>query len=96
MTRVRIPQITDMRAAIQLYYERIELNNADIATLFGKHSSSTVAKLKDLARDYMVQHFVQAWNPLCVNTKAAYAAWGLDIDDLENRYMKLKELAKLA
>ena len=96
MTRVRIPQIRDIRLAIQLYYERIELSNSDIETLFGKHSSSTVAKLKDLARDYMVQHEVKVWNPLCVNTKAAYAAWGLNIGDLENRYMKLRELAKLA
>lgn len=96
MARVRIPHIVDIRTAIRLYYERIELSNADIEILFGKHSSSTVAKLKDLAKDYMVQHGIQAWNPLCVNTKAAYAAWGLDIDDLENRYMKLKALAKLA
>lgn len=93
--RVRVPQIKDIRLAIQLYHERIELSNADIEILFGKHSSSTVAKLKNLARDKMVQNGVQAWNSQCVNTEAAYSAWGLNISDLENRYLKLVELAKL-
>ena len=96
MNKVRIPQLTDLGGGITLYYSRIELSNADIKTLFGKHSSSTVAKLKDLVKNYMVEHDIKAWNPQRVNTKAAYAAWGLDINDLEERYIKLTELAKLA
>ena len=96
MTRVRIPHIVDIGIAIRLYYERIELSNADIEALFGKLSSSTVAKLKKLAKDYMIEHDIKVWNPQRINTKAAYAAWGLDINDLEKRYIKLCELAKLA
>ena len=93
MSRVRIPQVADLGVAIKLYYKRIELSNADIETLFGKHSSSTVAKLKKIAQDKMVEKNIMPLNALCVNTAAAYEAWGLDIDDLEHRFQKLKQLA---
>ena len=92
MVRVRIPQIVDLKTAIDLYYMRTALSNSDIETLFGKHSSSTIAKLKKLAQDKMEEKSVISWNVICVNTEAAYKAWGLDIRDLEHRYKKLKQL----
>lgn len=94
--RVRIPQLTNLEAAIHLYYERLELSNADIETLFGKHSSSTVAGLKAMARDKMRENNIPCWNAQRVNTEAAYSAWGLSIDDLERRYQKLNQLKQLA
>ena len=90
---VRIPQVISLVIAIRLYYERIELSNADIEMLFGKHSSSTIAKLKKMAQDKMIEKNIMSLNALCVNTAAAYEAWGLDINDLEYRYEKLKQLA---
>lgn len=92
MSCVRIPQFTTLEVAIKLFRTRVELSNADIEALFGKHSSSTVAKLKKLARDKMTERSIMSRNPRCVNTEAAYEAWGLDISDLEYRYQKLKEL----
>ena len=94
--KVRIPQITDIETAIQLYYERLELSNADIELLFGNHSSTTIAWLKAMARDKMHENNVPCWNAQRVNTEAAYSAWGLSIDDLEYRYKKLKQLKQLA
>lgn len=96
MMKVRIPQIVNLEAAIQLYYERLELSNADIELLFGKHSSSTIAGLKAMARDKMRENNVPCWNAQRVNTEAAYSAWGLSIDDLEYRYKKLKQFKQLA
>lgn len=93
---VRIPQITDLGAAIQLYYERLELSNADIEKLFGKRSSSTVAGLKAMAREKMRENNVPCWNAQRVNAEAAYSAWGLSIDDLERRYHKLTQFKQLA
>lgn len=90
---VRIPQVISLAIAIRLYYERIELSNADIEMLFGKHSSSTIAKLKKMAQDKMIEKNIMSLNALCVNTAAAYEAWGLNINDLEYRYEKLKQLA---
>ena len=93
MIKVRIPQIVDLKTAINLYYMRTALSNADIEMLFGKHSSSTIAKLKKMAQNKMVEKNVMSLNALCVNTAAAYEAWGLDINDLEHRFQKLKQLA---
>ncbi len=94
--RVRIPQLTNIEAAIRLYYERIELSNADIELLFGSHSSATIAGLKSMAREKMRENNISCWNAQRVNTEAAYSAWGLSIDDLERRYMKLKQFKQLA
>ncbi len=91
MTKVRIPQLTDIKTAIRMYYERTELSNKDIETLFGKHSSSTIAGLKSMARQKMTENNTPSWNAQRVNTEVAFEAWGLSIDDLEKRYKKLKQ-----
>ena len=89
---VRIPQIKSLETAIRLYYERIELRNADIKELFGGVCQGTVDKLKRIAKDKMKEDDVPSWNALAVNTEAAYGAWGLKIEDLENRLAKLQKL----
>lgn len=90
---VRIPPITSLKTAIELYYSRTELGNADIKKLFGEHSSSTIARIKRKARQKMIEKNVQSWNANRVNTEAAFEAWGLNITDLERRYKKLQELS---
>lgn len=89
---VRIPQITDVKTAIRLFYERIEIGNKDILTLFGKMGENKVLRLKQVAKDQMHEDEVPSMNPVYVNTRAAYKAWGLDIKDLEDRYRHLKKL----
>lgn len=90
---VRIPPITSLKTAIELFYSRTELGNADIKDLFGKHSSSTISRLKRKAIQKMAELNTPVWNASRVNTEAAYTAWGLDIADLERRYKKLQELS---
>lgn len=90
---VRIPPITSLRKAIELYYSRTELGNSDIEELFGKHSSSTIARLKSKARQKMIEQGTPVWNANRVNTTVAFEAWGLDVKDLEHRYKKLQELS---
>lgn len=92
-TNVRIPPITSLKTAIELYYSRTELGNSDIEELFGKHSTATVSRLKRKARQKMVELNVPTWNGNRVNTTAAFEAWGLDVKDLERRYKKLQELS---
>lgn len=92
--RARVPDITDIKTAVELYYSQITLGNADIEKLFGKHSKRTIAKLKKMAKDEMQQRSIPILNSLRVNTDAAYEAWGLDINDLERRYEKLKKLKR--
>lgn len=90
---VRIPPITSLKTAIKLFYSRTELGNADIEELFGKHSSSTIARIKRKARQRMIEQGTPVWNANRINTKVSYEAWGLDIADLEYRYKKLQELS---
>ncbi len=92
--RVRIPQITDIETAIRLYYERIELTNADIRELFGSLGSNTIAKLKKKARELMERENTPIWNAQSVNTEVAFKAWGLNITDLERRYKKLSSMKR--
>ena len=89
---VRIPQITSLETAITLYYTKTELANRDIVLLFGKHSSSTMTKLKDVVRKKMAERKTPVWNAQNVNTKVAYETWGIDIEDLKRRRQELKDL----
>lgn len=95
MVNVRTPQITSLENAIRIYYENIALSNAEIKELFIVSSSATIARLKRKARDYMIEHNILPYNDWAVNTEAAYAAWGLDIKDLEFRFSKLQKFKLL-
>ena len=90
---VRIPQLVSLEIAIKLYYTHSELSNKDIVALFGKLSSATISKLKHKVYENMADEETPIWNANFVNTKVAYRTWGIDINDLEHRYQKLKELS---
>lgn len=90
---VRIPPITSLKTAIELYYSRMELGNGDIKRLFGNHSSATISRLKRKAKQKMIEQGTPVWNAQRVNTKVAFETWGLNIADLEHRYKKLQELS---
>lgn len=91
-SHVRIPQIQDLERTVEIYYQRNELSNSDIMEIFSKHSSATLAKLKNIAREKAVTENIAVWNARNVNTASAFRAWGLDIADLEMRVRKLREL----
>lgn len=91
-SNVRIPIITSIENAIFIYYSRIEIGNKDITELFGNLSSATISRLKRKAREQMAIDGVKSWTGYGVSTESAYRAWNLDINDLERRYAKLKEL----
>lgn len=89
--QVRVPQIKSVETAVRLFYERVELSTADIQILFGC-SQPTATKLKAAAKQKMDQECVPCWNARHVNTETAYAAWGIDIDSLEKRLRRLRQL----
>ncbi len=92
-TRVRIPNISSLETAIKKYYEKTELSNSDIKEIFDVRSSATVAKLKQVAKQEMIEQNTPCWNAQRVNTEVAYRVWGIDIEDIERRYKKLKEFS---
>lgn len=90
----RIPKLVSIELAIQMYYENLELTTSDICKLFASGRNKAV-NLKKMAADYMAENNIKTWNALAVDTEAAYNSWGIDINDLETRYSKLKKM-KLA
>ncbi len=94
---VRTPQLVSLETALEVYYSRPELSNADIKQLFGeKLSSATVSRLKAKVREQMVAENIPVWNSRCINTETAFKVWGLDVTNLENRLKKLRELKGIA
>lgn len=88
---VKVPQVRDLRYAIQLYYRCTEIGNREIRELFGV-GGNLALNLKKAAREKMAELETPIWDARKVNTEVAYQTWGLDIKDLERRYEKLKLL----
>ena len=57
-----------------------------------KSGDTTIWNLKKAVVEMMIEKGEMRYNGLLVSTKTAYETWGIDIDDLEHRYNKLKEL----
>jgi hypothetical protein len=43
---MNIPKITDIETALYIYYGNPEIGNKEIISLFGKHSPTTISRLK--------------------------------------------------
>ena len=92
MRNVTIPQLVDIDTAVIIYFKFLEIGSKEIRELFGNISKSRIYKLKKLVKARMKELNIPANGLHTVNTKVAFAAWGLDIKDLEKRSAKLKEL----
>ncbi|MBE6821582.1 MAG: hypothetical protein E7518_00515 [Ruminococcaceae bacterium] len=86
------PPITAIDTALAIYYKYPEIGNSHIKALFGKHSSATINRLKQLVNAEMMSRGVHSYTAHYVNTEIAYSVWGLDVSDLEKRRAKLKKL----
>ena len=82
----------NIETAVRLYYEKPEITNADIKELFGTGETQTI-KIKRAVKEEMAKQGVKSWLPHSINTRIAYKAWGIDIDDYEKRLKKLRALA---
>ena len=92
---VRVPQVLDIGAALEVYYSRMTLANADICRLFGRRlAGETLAKLRRLAREQMDAMGIIPTNPSAISTAAAYPAWGLDVAEMERRWRGLQRMKK--
>jgi hypothetical protein len=80
--------------AVKTYWDKFELETADIKELF-EASNSGASRLKKQARALMAERNVLPFSPTAVVTEVAFEAWGLDINRLEERYKKLKRMGLL-
>lgn len=86
------PRIASVEVAVELYYSTYALYTADLRRLFPGASATTLSRLKRAAREYTLSHGLMLIDNLSVPTDDAYKAWGLDIEQLEAKFKKLKRL----
>ncbi|MDR2571238.1 MAG: hypothetical protein LBD23_13260 [Oscillospiraceae bacterium] len=89
---MNIPQITSIDNTLKIYYENAEIGNKEIRYLFGNRSSATISRLKKQVKNEMVKRDIPIFGANKVNTSIAFDTWGIDIQDLEKRMKKIKEL----
>jgi ribosomal protein L15 len=90
---MNIPKITSIENALKIYYTNSEIGNKEITELFGRHSSTTVSRLKKIVKDEMKEKNILSYGMYKINTSVAFTVLGIDINDLEKRMKKIKELA---
>lgn len=81
----------NIEKAVQLYFAKAELTNADIINLFGC-GQTTAVKLKKAVKEEMAKRGLKSWLPHSVKTAVAYEVWGMDINDLQDRLKNLRRL----
>ena len=52
MTQVRMPKLTSIQKAIEIYHSTFYLSNSDISELFETVSASSINKLKKVVKEY--------------------------------------------
>ena len=83
--------IKDIDTALRIYYQYTEIGIPQIMQLFNVGRSSA-GKYKKAALEQQVEDGVKTMNLHTVNTETAYKTWGIDVDDLERRKIKLEKL----
>ena len=84
-------QIKDIETAVKIFYTYPELGTAEIQQLFNCGRNSAV-KLKAIAREKQKEKGLIPYSDSSVNTRCAYEAWGIDIEDLEKRLIVARKL----
>lgn len=88
----------DLETAIEMYYSQNELTTKDIQRLFGC-AACTASALKKRVKE-AVATLDKSERPLVfeaknVNTEYAFRVWGLDVNEMEDKYKKLQRFRKL-
>ncbi len=83
-----------LEKAIEFYYSKPELTTEDVQALFDC-SKTKACKLKKSAQQAMAKQNVTTFQTHAVDTKTAYTAWNINIEDYEQRKRMLIERREL-
>ena len=86
-------QVKDIPTAVEIFYTYPELGTAEVKRLFGC-SASSATRLKAMATARQKEKGIMTFSNSSVNTRCAYEAWGIDINDLEKRLLKYQKIKK--
>ena len=86
-------KLPDPEKALELYYTKTEINNAEIRELFSCNST-TATRLKKSVQAAMAAKDkpVRTWLPGNIDVKTAFEVWCIDVDDMEKHLLKLQKL----
>ena len=84
-------KLPDPKKALELYYTKTEINNAEIRELFSCNST-TATRLKRSVQYVMAERKVRTWLPGNIDVKTAYEVWCIDVEHLEKQLTKLQKL----
>lgn len=87
-----VERTNDLKVILELYYTKNDLSTKDIQVLFPNCSKGFAEARKREARKQMVEDGTVVWTSSCVNTDSAFKAWGIKIEDIEARALKLQRL----
>ena len=87
-------KLPDPDKALELYYTKTEIYNAEIRELFSCNST-TATRLKRSVQEAMAAKKVRTWLPGNIDVKTAFDVWCIDIDQCEKHLIKLQKLRSL-
>lgn len=94
-TKVPIPAITSLKTAVFLYSETDELGSDEMRALFGPICNAKISELKKEVLKEMANQKIDSRQSHAVKTEIAYQVWGLDVEDMERRLIKIHKLNKI-
>ena len=84
-------QIKDIETAVRIFYTYPDLGTKQVQELYDC-GRSKAAELKAIARKLQDEKGIVKYSSSTVNTRCAYEAWGIDIEDLEKRLVIARKL----
>lgn len=82
--------VRNIETAFEIYYSYPEIGTPEIMRLFSC-GRSAAGRLKESARAEQEKQGKITFSPANVNTKCAFEAWHIDINDIERSVMKLRK-----
>lgn len=87
-------KLPDPEKALEMYYTKTEINNAEIRELFSCNST-TATRLKRSVQDEMAKTGVRTWLPGNIDVITAFKVWCIDVDRCEKHLIKLQKLRSM-
>lgn len=84
----------DIKTAVEIYDNNIEIGNKEIYELFGP-STQKITELKSKVKKVMKERDIKTFMRHNVDTATAYEVWGIDIVEYRKRYNQIIKREKL-
>lgn len=84
---LRLPKLSSIRTAVEIYYTMDSMHTADVVRLFGC-CATKARELKRPVQLAMRERGILPRTQGCISTEVAYEIWGIDVPALERKYQK--------